>query len=131
MNDIFLINPDLEELCDGFIPIYDMKGVTYRHLTKIVISTLKIFMSYTQIAMPLRLKHLHVLNCSPIVDSIFSILKPFMSSKVAELIHLHVPDSESVFKFIPKDIFPEEYGGSGSSMIELKAKCVKTFENHK
>lgn len=131
MNDISLITPDDGELTDGLVPIYDMKGVTYWHLTKIVFSTMKIFMKYTQGAMPLRLKHLHVLNCSSIMDSLYTIIKPLLNVKVAEMIHLHVPGSENIYKFISKEHLPEEYGGSAPSIVELKAKCVKRLESHR
>lgn len=131
MNDIYLITPEDGALWDGFVPIYDMKGVTYRHLTKIVFSTLKIFMKYSQGAMPLRLKHLHVLNCSSLMDTLYSIIKPFINPEVAAMINFHLPGSETIYKFIPKELLPVEYGGSETSIVELKAKCVKRFESHR
>lgn len=53
MCDVGLITPEMatEHLIpEGDIPIYDMGGVKFRHVTKTVISVLEVFMKYTQVS---------------------------------------------------------------------------------
>lgn len=50
MADVRLISPDPNVLTDGEIPIFDMKGLTLRHLTKVILSTLRLYMKYTQVS---------------------------------------------------------------------------------
>ena len=50
MADIRLITPDPKILTDGEIPIFDMKGLTLKHLTKVILSTLRLYMRYTQVS---------------------------------------------------------------------------------
>lgn len=45
--DIRLITTE-EIWADGEIPIFDMTNITLRHFTKIVFSTLRLFMKYSQ-----------------------------------------------------------------------------------
>lgn len=52
MSDVRLITPDAEKLTDGEIPIFDMARVSYRHLTKVVLSTVRLYLRYTQEAHP-------------------------------------------------------------------------------
>lgn len=37
---------------DGEIPIFDMKGFTLKHLTKVTILTLKVYFKYLQVRFP-------------------------------------------------------------------------------
>lgn len=43
-------HPDEENfVCSGEIPVFDMSGFSWRHATKAVISTLRVYMKYTQV----------------------------------------------------------------------------------
>lgn len=47
--DVRLITPDQNGLTDGEIPVFDMAGFSLRHLTKVVLSSLRCYMKYTQV----------------------------------------------------------------------------------
>lgn len=34
-------------------------------------------------------------------------MKPFLNEEVAERIHFHTPDSDTLYKYIPRDILPK------------------------
>lgn len=36
-------------VCNGEIPVFDMTGFSWRHATKAVISTLRVYMKFTQV----------------------------------------------------------------------------------
>lgn len=47
--DVRLATMDANGITDGEIPIFDMAGFTLRHLTKVVLSSLRCYMKYTQV----------------------------------------------------------------------------------
>lgn len=51
MSDTRLAIPDdcNNGVADGEIPIFDMNGCTFRHLTKLVLSSLRVYLKYTQV----------------------------------------------------------------------------------
>lgn len=110
---------------DGDIPVFDMTGFSYRHLTKLSFSTLRVYMRFTQEAFPMRLKGVHLINVSPVVSKVLTILRPFMKARVRDLMKFHTANSETLFEYIPRECVPLEYGGSGASMAELKTILAK------
>lgn len=131
MSDIRLVTPDVNDFSDGEIPIYDAKNFGYKHLTKIVLSSLRIFMKFTQEALPIRIKQIHVINCSPTMDRAMTLIRPMIFSKVVKLIHFHKPGSDTLFKYIPKDIMPEEYGGNAGPIEELRKYWMDKVDQHR
>lgn len=131
MSDVRLITPDFKCLTDGEIPIFDMERVSYRHLTKIVLSTLRLYLKYTQEAHPVRVRSIHIVNCSPIIDKIIYLIKPFVRTENFNMINFHTPGSTSLFKFVPKENLPMEYGGSLGPIANMKAYWMKRIEKHR
>ncbi|XP_035773009.1 alpha-tocopherol transfer protein-like [Anopheles albimanus] len=112
--DLRMIQPDVPMNDGGDVPIFDMNGFTLRHLTKVVLSTLRVYMRYTQEAHPVRLKAIHVINCTPFLDRVMCLVKPFMKKRVAEMLHFHLPNSSTIYAHMPKAALPDEYGGQQS-----------------
>lgn len=88
--DVRSATPDDDEggIADGDVTIFDMQTFSLRHVTKIIISTLRVYMKYTQEAHCLRIKHLHIINCSPLVNKIMFLCKPFLRKDVYEMVGL-------------------------------------------
>ncbi|PSN31652.1 hypothetical protein C0J52_14955 [Blattella germanica] len=110
-NDIRLAE---DGLSPGYVVIFDMKGVNLGHLTKVNLSAVKKFMTYIQECHPIRLKRVHVINTVAFMDKVLALVKPFMKSSLMSILHLHGP-VESLEKFLPLEILPEEYGGKSES----------------
>lgn len=128
--DLRLVTTD-EIWSDGEIPVFDMNNVTLRHLTKVVFQTLRLFMKYSQEAHPVVVRQIHVVNCSSLLNRIMVIVKPFLKTEVAERIHTHLPGSKTIFKFISEEIFPKEYGGTGSSIESIRQVWLENLENQR
>ncbi|XP_058821159.1 alpha-tocopherol transfer protein isoform X2 [Topomyia yanbarensis] len=126
--DSRMIQSDVPMNNGGDIPIFDMQGFTLRHLTKVVLSSMRVYMKYTQEAHPVRLKAIHVINVTPFLDRVMCLIKPFMKRKVANMIHFHLPNSETLFEHVPKDVLPDEYGGK-QSITKHKADWIKRIES--
>lgn len=131
MSDVRLISPDLRTLTNGEIPIFDMAGVSYRHLSKVVLSTVRLYLKYTQEAHPVQVKQIHIINCTPIMDKIMGFMRPFMKAEVAKMINFHPAGLEKLHKFIPKDILPQEYGGNAGPIEIMKQYWINRIENHR
>lgn len=128
--DIRLVTTD-EVWADGEIPIFDMTNITLRHFTKIVFSTLRLFMKYSQEAHPVVVQQIHIVNCSSLVNRVMMVIKPFLKAEVAERIQTHLPDSESLFKYVPKEVLPKEYGGHCGSIETVRSYWLENLMNHR
>jgi hypothetical protein len=115
----------------GDIPIFDMYGLTYRHLTKLSLSTLRCYMRFTQEGFPVRLKEIHLINVSPVLSKLLTILRPFMKTRVKNMLNYHEPNSSTFGEFIDQDLLPNEYGGKAGRMEDIKNKFTKQIESQR
>lgn len=64
------------------------------------------------------MKEVHIINVSPLVDTIVNFVRPFLKEKIRQRIHFH-SNLESLYKFVPQKMLPKEYGGEAGTMEEL------------
>lgn len=102
----------------GDVYILDASVATPTHFAKFTPSLVKKFLVCVQEAYPVKLKEVHVINISPLVDTIVSFVKPFLKEKIRERIHIH-SNIEDLYKFVPKEMLPLEYGGDAGSIKDL------------
>lgn len=67
-----------------------------------------------------------MINVSPLVDTIVNFVKPFLKEKIRERIHLH-SSMDSLYKFVPKDMLPVEYGGQSGNIKDLNGKANEFY----
>lgn len=129
--DITLITPETPTLANGEIAIFDFNGITMKHLMKLGFATLRCYFKYMIEAHPMRIQEVHVLNCSSVMDKLLLILKPFLSAKTMKAIHFHLPNSTTLFDYIPKDVLPAELGGSDGVLHDPKWYWIRKTEDHR
>ncbi|XP_063926747.1 alpha-tocopherol transfer protein-like isoform X2 [Zophobas morio] len=103
-------------LAEGYVVIFDMRGVSIGHLARVSLPALKAFMFYIQDAHPARLKGIHILNTASWIHHIMRIVVPLVRSEILSLIKFHkgmIPEG------IPHEILPADYGGEAPSVDEL------------
>lgn len=44
-------------------------------------------------------------------------------------IHFHYPNSNTLDEFVPKDLLPNEYGGQGGTIEDIKNDWIKRIED--
>lgn len=111
---------DYRKMEFGEIVIFDMKNFTLKHLTRAVISTLRLISKYLQTSHPVRLVQLHVINCSPAVTKATMFIRPFLYAKLYNCLHFHQAGSlENLYKSVPREMLPLDYGGQAASISEL------------
>ncbi|XP_072382288.1 alpha-tocopherol transfer protein-like isoform X2 [Diabrotica undecimpunctata] len=124
-NDIVLSEDGIE---DGYIVIFDMKGVQLGHLARISLPALRCFFLYIQEAHPVKIKGVHVLNTASWVHHIMRIVIPLVKSELLSLVKFHkgnIPDG------LPLEIMPKEYGGQTCSMEELDHVTEHLWEKYR
>lgn len=45
--------------------------------------------------------------------------------------HFHLPDSDTLDKFVPRRLLPKEYGGEQPTIAEIKREWIKRVEAHR
>lgn len=68
------------------------------------------------------MKEVHVVNVSPLVDTIVNFVKPFLKEKIKNRIFFHADGYESLYKYVPKEILPEEYGGFAGPIAAINGE---------
>jgi hypothetical protein len=102
----------------GDVYILDASVASPAHFAKFTPAIVKKFLVCVQEAYPVKLKEVHVINVSPIVDTIVNFVKPFLKEKIRERIHIHSSIDE-LYKYVPKDMLPAEYGGTAGPIKDI------------
>ncbi|XP_002740576.1 alpha-tocopherol transfer protein-like, partial [Saccoglossus kowalevskii] len=111
---------DEEVQINGVVTIIDMEGIGMHHMTHIgPRMARKIAPIINQDSIPVRVKAIHFINESRLLDVVLAMIKPFMKKKVKERIHTHAHDLSSLHAKVPAMILPCEYGGLTSSRDDL------------
>lgn len=90
-------------LAEGYIVIFDMKGVKLSHITRVQLGPLRSFMAYIQEAHPARLKKIYICHAASFVNQIMAMIKPLIQSEMLALLHFTTKGAETLFE---KDILP-------------------------
>ncbi|XP_067015756.1 alpha-tocopherol transfer protein-like [Anabrus simplex] len=130
---LMTIEQELREdpTCPGFIIIMDQRETSMGHIAKSSVSSIKVILTYIQEATPCRIKELHVIYCSALMDTILRIIKPFLHKELMSMIHLHSGEMEAFYKIFPKDILPKDFEGELSDLKEIHAANVKRLETNR
>ncbi|XP_074096274.1 alpha-tocopherol transfer protein-like [Cotesia typhae] len=121
----------LEELVGvaGDVYILDASVVSPAHFSKFTPDLVKKFLTCVQEAYPVKLKEIHVVNVSALVDKIVQFVKPFLKEKIRNRIHMH-SNMETLYEFIPREILPEEYGGKAGPIKAINDTWIKKLEDY-
>lgn len=85
----------------GDVYIFDASVATPAHFAKFTPAIVKKFLICVQEAYPVKLKEVHIINVSPLVDTIIAFVRPFLKEKIRQRIHFH-SNMDSLYKFVPK-----------------------------
>lgn len=122
----------LSDIESGEIIVFDMKNLSFGHLTGIVISSLRMFFKYLQEAHPVRIIQLHIINCTPFIHTAMKFVKPFIYDRLYNALKFHNAGSlEDLYKVVPREILPVDYGGDDKSMAELKEHWKGVFSENR
>ncbi|XP_034949140.1 alpha-tocopherol transfer protein-like [Chelonus insularis] len=113
----------------GDVYILDASVATPAHFAKFTPNLVKKFLICVQEAYPVKLKEIHVVNVSPLVDSIVNFVKPFLKEKIRNRIFMH-SDITTLYDYIPREILPAEYGGDAGPIQDINNTWIKKLEDY-
>ncbi|XP_026738143.1 alpha-tocopherol transfer protein-like [Trichoplusia ni] len=115
---ILLVDND-NAIVAGGRSILDLEGVTMAHFLQMTSSTMKKMVVLGQDASPLRMKGTHYLNTPPGFETIFNAMKALLNEKNKNRLFVHNKNYDELYKHIPQEALPAEYGGKAGTMDEI------------
>ncbi|GLV36689.1 uncharacterized protein CBL_02476 [Carabus blaptoides fortunei] len=104
--------------CVSDIFVVDLVNTSFNNLLKISPSCIVNMFAVSQKTYSDKIHSIHIINASTAAHTIIDLLKTLFNAKMGQRIHVH-NDLESLYKHVPKDILPEDYGGSEKPLMEL------------
>jgi hypothetical protein len=86
-------------------------------------------MTIFQEAVPARVVQNHYINCSPIFVRFLNIIRPFVRRENLETMYLHTDKYDTLYKFVPRELLPVEYGGTNGSVDEMYKRDVGFYSS--
>lgn len=114
-----LIVQEVETQRNGIKTIFDLEAWNFSHAFQITPSVAKKIAAVLTDSFPLKVRGIHLINEPIIFHAVFSMIKPFLTEKIKERIHMHGTNyKQSLHQHFP-DILPLEYGGEEFSMEDI------------
>lgn len=88
---------------DGYVIVFDMKGLRVTHLTKVQFTPLRHFMAYIQEAHPVRLKKIYVINTPFFINQVMALVRPLINKELLDLVHFSTGSASSI---LPLELLP-------------------------
>ncbi|XP_049786285.1 clavesin-1-like [Schistocerca cancellata] len=109
----------VEDYSIGDVCIIDMANVNAGHVVRADINIIRNLELCYKTAYCRRLKGLHFVNASKIMDSAMKIVKMALSEKLQKRVFVHLPGSTSLFDHVQRDCLPDELGGTAGPVDKL------------
>ncbi|XP_072395563.1 alpha-tocopherol transfer protein-like [Diabrotica undecimpunctata] len=119
-----------EDLTLGEIFVIDFKYFKFGHVIKISPLFAKNCAFILEKVWSNRLRELHFINAPVYIDRIMALVKAFFSKKLQERVYIH-SDMEELFKMVPRELLPSDYGGQEPSLDEFQRVWSQKFEENK
>ncbi|KAL5021866.1 hypothetical protein ScPMuIL_001021 [Solemya velum] len=103
------INMDELVQINGIIFIVDFTNLNMKQVSFIGLEMIKQTMKQIKKVDTQRLRAIHCYNNGPLFDSLYALLGHLVSEKVKSRIVIHGRELEGLYKYIDKDLLPEEY----------------------
>ncbi|XP_050353567.1 uncharacterized protein LOC126775572 [Nymphalis io] len=114
---------------NGIIIILDFSEANLvDFLSKLSATELRQAMSINIEGYGLRVKAIHIISPSKVINTLVAILNQVLSSKVAGKIQVH-KNIEELYKHIPKEILPKDCGGTERSLKDLQRDWLDTLSS--
>lgn len=119
--DYILLDENIQ--VNGLVFVIDMTGFSRHHFVSTGMENTKKCMVVTQKALPGRIKELHYYNTGAVFESIFNMIRPMMSEKLRNRVHVHGQNLSTVYEkidkcMLPEDYLPDDYTGANAGTIQ-------------
>ncbi|KAG6446333.1 alpha-tocopherol transfer protein-like [Manduca sexta] len=103
----------------GVVSILDLDAVKMGHFLQMTPNLMKRMVVTSQDATPVRMKGTHYINTPAGFETIYNAIKNLLNEKNRNRLYVHNKNYDEMYKYIPQDILPEEYGGTGGTIPEI------------
>lgn len=79
----------------------------------------------------MRLVNVHFLNVPSFINQAMAIIRPFLRKEVEKLIRFHKVGADTLYEYVPKELMPAEYGGTMSTVEEIRKDWRQRIESHR
>lgn len=107
--ELAMDEPETQE--KGLVYIFDMSNLSWKYLKYFTPHNCKVASTKAE-GIPVRNMEYHVVNSGILLNSLVTIVFPFLSGSTKENIHFHKNNWPSLHKYVTPDILPKEYGGN-------------------
>ncbi|CAH2979730.1 unnamed protein product [Chilo suppressalis] len=114
----------------GVVIVVNMANVTIGHVSGIDLNVAQQFFYFLQKAMFIRLKEFHFINAPGFVDKMLSMLKPFLTLEMLEMLKVHQVGSDSLDRYIPRAALPKEAGGLNKDCTTLRDEIWEKIKSN-
>ena len=130
--DCRLVQCDENELINGEITLVDVSNFSFKHFTNIIsnFGCVRAYLNYTQEAAPTKIAETHFVNCPSIINNLMSYLKPILKKEVRDTLMFH-SSLESLYEYVPRDILPEDLGGTAKKLSQFHLDVKEMLEKHR
>lgn len=115
---------------NGALYIIDLADFTYRQFFAVKISLVTKFIEFVDKYHPVAAGQVIILNSNFLFNSIFAILKPFMSEKLLKNFLVDETNYANVIDLVGAENLPERYGGKLDDDTPFGMKCYEAIERN-
>ncbi|CAB3256746.1 unnamed protein product [Arctia plantaginis] len=112
----------------GFVIIIDMDQSVLSHVTRLDLMIVKKVLYFLQECMFTKIAGIHFMNAPNFVEKLMMLLKPFLTKKLIDMIHIHQTGSTTLYNTIPKDALPKEEGGKYKDHVTLRDEVIQRLQ---
>ncbi|CAD7092749.1 unnamed protein product [Hermetia illucens] len=112
-------------ITEGYVVVFDMKGLRFGHLARVQFGPLRMFMQYIQEAHPVRLKRIYVVHTSFFINQIMTLVKPLIRHELLSLLKF---TSSGPADVLPAELLPVDYGGPLERLEKMHKKQRRMLE---
>ncbi|CAN8003239.1 unnamed protein product [Ixodes pacificus] len=95
----------------GVVGVADLDGLHISHLLYYTPSEIRKALKLLQECYPVRVKGIYVINNPPVFQLIYAIVRLLLKPKLQKRMHVLGRDYEKLYKLVPREGLPTEYGG--------------------
>uniref|UniRef100_A0A6P7GM15 Alpha-tocopherol transfer protein-like n=1 Tax=Diabrotica virgifera virgifera TaxID=50390 RepID=A0A6P7GM15_DIAVI len=118
-----------EDLTLGDKIVGDLKDMKIGHVKKIFPSDVRKLGFILENVWNLKIKEIHFFNVPRYAEKVIKLCKTLFNKKLGEKIFVH-NSIEDIYKIVPKEILPKEYGGNEKSLQELNDIWLKKMKQY-
>uniref|UniRef100_A0A6P7GBK9 Alpha-tocopherol transfer protein-like n=1 Tax=Diabrotica virgifera virgifera TaxID=50390 RepID=A0A6P7GBK9_DIAVI len=118
-----------EDLTLGEIFVMDCKHAKFATIIKCTPMYVKKIAFVLENVWANRLNEMHLVNVPTYMDRLIALSRTLLSKKLRERIYVH-ESLDDMFKAVPQELLPSDYGGKAPSMDELKKLWIAKFKEY-